>query len=106
MREESRFAAAVRGLLWPLVLAGCVAALLTGVGNLRSGDADRAREQLEQAVRRAAVTCYADEGIYPPTLDYLQEHYGLQVDTRRFTVDYQVFAENLMPDITVLENEG
>ena len=48
--------------------------------------------------------CYAAEGIYPPNLEYLEEYYGLQIDETRYTVHYSAFAENLMPDITVLEN--
>ena len=47
----------------------------------------------------------AAEGVYPPDLDYLKERYGLQIDEERYTVKYFAFAENLMPDITVLENE-
>ena len=35
----------------------------------------------------------------------MEERYGLQIDTDRYTVYYDVFASNLMPDITVLENE-
>ena len=61
---------------------------------------------MEDAVRRSAVACYAAEGVYPPTLTYLEERYGLQIDTARYTVFYDVFAENLMPDITVLGNEA
>ena len=53
----------------------------------------------------SCVACYAAEGIYPPDLDYLKDHYGVQVDEERYTVFYSVFAENLMPDITVLENK-
>ncbi|MBQ5667230.1 MAG: hypothetical protein IIV40_03545 [Oscillospiraceae bacterium] len=43
------------------------------------------------------------EGIYPPSWNYLEEHYGVQIDHSRYVVSYTVFAENLMPDITVLE---
>ena len=50
------------------------------------------------------MACYAAEGRYPPDLEYLKEHYGIQVDEGRYTVRYDAFAENLMPDITVLEN--
>ena len=57
----------------------------------------------EDALRRASVACYAAEGIYPPNLDYLREHYGIQIDETRYMVVYDVFASNLMPDITVLE---
>ncbi len=60
---------------------------------------------METALRRAAVACYAAEGIYPPTLDYLKQHYGVQIDENRYAVFYEVFADNLMPDITVLVKE-
>jgi hypothetical protein len=83
-----------------------MAILLSAVSNLKNGHTDEGRRQLEDTIRRAAVTCYATEGIYPPTLSYLEEHYGIQVDTDRYTVYYDAFAENLVPDITVLENEA
>ena len=50
------------------------------------------------------MACYAAEGAYPPSLEYLKEHYGVQIDGERYTVHYMVIADNLMPDITVLEN--
>lgn len=61
------------------------------------------RLQLETALRRSAAACYAAEGFYPPDIQYLEEHYGLQVDESRYRVFYEVFAPNLMPEITVLE---
>ncbi len=61
------------------------------------------RLQLETALRRGAAACYAAEGIYPPDLDYLKTHYGLQIDENRYRVFYEIFAHNLMPEITVLE---
>jgi hypothetical protein len=56
----------------------------------------------EESIRRAAVQCYALEGFYPPSLDYLTDRYGVSVDTKRYFVDYQFVASNLVPDITVL----
>ena len=92
-------------LAWlvPLCLAAC---LLTAVNNMESRQAEEELRQIEQAVRRAAVACYAAEGAYPPDLDWLREDYGLQVDEDRYKVEYTVFAENLMPEITVLRNGG
>ena len=58
---------------------------------------------LEEVLRRAAVACYAAEGIYPPDLAYLEEHYGIQINEERYMVTYDALAENLMPDITVLD---
>ena len=62
--------------------------------------------RLEDTVRRAAITCYAVEGRYPPTLAYMTEHYGVMVDEDRYIVRYDVFAENLMPVISVIWLEG
>lgn len=61
---------------------------------------------VKDAVRNAAVTCYAVEGSYPASLSYLQAHYGLQYDANRYLVVYDAFASNLMPDIQVLEREA
>ena len=105
MRRKNLFGAAVRALLLPAVAAAAVLCFFTALANLESGRADEGRRQLEEALRRSAVACYAAEGIYPPDLTYMEEHYGLQIDTDRYTVYYDVFASNLMPDITVLENE-
>ena len=90
-------------LLIPAVL--CVLLVfMSALSNLQEGRVSEGRQQLEDAVRRSAVACYAAEGIYPPNLEYLEEHYGIQVDRERYTVMYEAFASNLMPDITVLEN--
>lgn len=99
MRKVRRFRPV---LLLPVVLA-TVWIFLAALSNLDGGRREQGKEQLERAIRRAAVACYAAEGIYPPTLEYLEEHYGIQVDRERYTVMYDVFASNLMPDVTVLE---
>ena len=61
--------------------------------------------QLEEATRRAAVSCYAIEGFYPADTDYLVENYGLIIDESKYTVFYDAFASNILPEITVLPNE-
>jgi len=86
-----------------LLAAAVVLWFAFAVGDLRQGSGEEARRQLEEAIRRAAVTCYANEGIYPPDLAYLQEHYGIRIDEENYIVHYEGIAANLMPDITVLE---
>lgn len=92
-------------VLLPLVIAAVLLIFLTGLSNLDRDRSEEGRQQLEDALRRAAVACYAAEGIYPPDLDYLVEHYGIQIDAENYAVFYDVFASNLMPDITVLERD-
>lgn len=93
---------------WTIFLGPVLAVLvflcfLQGLENLENGQRSEGREQLENVIRRTAVACYAAEGVYPPDLEYMKEHYGIQIDEERYLVDYQVIASNLMPDITVLE---
>ena len=73
------------------------------VSRLESRRQAEGKRQLETAVRRAAVSCYAAEGFYPPDIAYLQTHYGLQFDEKSYVIRYQLVASNWMPDITVLE---
>lgn len=106
MSGREKLTAALRALAAPAAMALAALILALAVTSLSVDSTAEGRDRLEDAVRRAAVTCYACEGVYPPTLAYLQEHYGVQVDEDRYTVFYEAFAENLMPEITVLENEG
>ena len=90
-------------LLAPALVLLVFLFFLGAVSNVDSGQKAEGKRQLEHALRRTAVSCYAAEGVYPPSLEYMKEHYGIRYDEERYMVDYQVIASNLMPDITVLE---
>ena len=87
-----------------LILLLAVALLFLGaVNRLEEGRRVEGVRQLETALRRAAVSCYASEGFYPPDVAYMQEYYGLRFDEESYVVHYRLTASNWMPDITVLE---
>ena len=83
----------------------CLVLFISSLASVDRQQGEEGRQQLETALRRAAVACYAAEGVYPPTVEYLQQHYGVQIEEERYIVFYEIFANNLMPDITVLEKE-
>ena len=85
-----------------MILSALLLWFFPAINHLGAGQHADGRAQLEMALRRATVACYATEGIYPPTLDYLKQHYGIQIDKSRYSVFYEIFADNLMPEITVL----
>ena len=58
-------------------------------------------ESLRRAVTRASVQCYAIEGRYPPSVEYLEENYGVRIDRDRYNVFYNGFASNVMPEIVI-----
>lgn len=90
-------------ILLPTIVLFVFLYFLTAISNLDQGRAQEDKEQLERALTRAAVSCYAIEGAYPPTATYLLENYGISYDPERYTIKYELYASNLMPDITVLE---
>ena len=87
----------------PLAVVALLLCFLSGISNLTHGHSQEDKKRLEDVLKESAVACYSVEGFYPPDLAYLEEHYGVQIDNRRFVVRYTAIAENLMPDITVLE---
>ena len=89
-----------RSLLLTLAVLLC---FLLALSRLEAGRAEAGKLQLEEAVRRTAVACYAAEGFYPPDVAYMVAHYGLRYDEGAYRVHYELFASNLMPDITVVE---
>ena len=103
MGQRKRLRRILSILLAPVGFLAAVLWLVTAVSDLASGQDGEALQQLEESLRRSAVACYAAEGVYPPDLAYLEEHYGVQIDEKRFVVYYDAFAYNMMPDITVLE---
>lgn len=102
-RRRARWGGLLKSLLSVVAVGAALAFFITAVGSLQSGQSAEGLRQLEEALRKGCVTCYATEGVYPTSLEYLEEHYGVQIDRERYDVHYTAFAENLMPDITVLE---
>ena len=85
-----------------ILIAAIIWFALTSVGNLSAGSKNEERQHLEDALRRAALSCYASQGYYPPDVGYIEERYGIQIDRESFAVFYDVFAENIMPQIDVV----
>lgn len=64
------------------------------------------QESLETALYRSVVQCYTLEGTYPPSLAYIETHYGLIYDKNLFFIDYRPIGSNIMPDITIIRKTG
>lgn len=79
---------------------------LVAVNNISDSSVDKQKESLETALQRDIVHCYAVEGTYPPSLEYIKTHYGLTYNEELFFVDYQPVAANLMPDVTIIQKKS
>ena len=97
----------MKSILKSLVTALLIVAIFFfGVQYIDDWMAQDSRRALEQELEQAAEHCYAVEGRYPPDLDYLEEHYGIRTEHRRFAVDYRRVAPDRAPEITVKADKG
>lgn len=105
MTRKNNLKTFLRPVLMPVIIIFILLFFASALNSIEEGQRNESTKQLEAAVRRGCVACYAAEGFYPPDLDYLKENYGITIDEKRYRVSYRIFAENIMPNIKVLELE-
>lgn len=89
-------------LLWLVLPLLCAWLFIKGAGSVGRAQSASVEKSIRESVYRAAMTCYACEGAYPESFEYLCENYGVSVDPQDYAVYYEVFASNIMPEITVV----
>ncbi len=84
-----------------VVTAGLAFGAWTLVRKRQIGMQENVSDSLRQSILDMALQCYVIEGAYPRDLSYLEDNYGLIVNHRDYAVIYEVFAENLPPEVRV-----
>ena len=84
-------------------IAVVLALMVLLVGRINSVQGREESGIVRDAVKNAALTCYAVEGAYPDDLEYLKEHYQLSYNEDQYFITYESFASNRLPDIWVSE---
>lgn len=79
---------------------------LQGINAVNETTLSKQKESLETALSRSISQCYAVEGVYPPSLEYIVNHYGLLYDEDIFLIDYEYYGSNLLPEVTVLRRQN
>lgn len=94
----------LKALIVPfLIFAGLLVFLIAGVNSAKQASDRESRQFLQEALMDAVVQCYAIEGMYPPDVAYLSDHYGILIDDAKYIVHYEVFASNILPVLAVIE---
>lgn len=94
-----------RGPLITIILfALLVLVFLLGLNAVSGKTEQQQAAFLEDTVHRAIITCFAIEGRYPASFDYLAENYGIWsiINNDKFIISYNAFASNIYPDVAVL----
>ncbi len=76
---------------------------LFGISFISSTSSRDSKQVLTDALNRDIIHCYAIEGYYPPSLAYIEDHYGLTYDKSKYLVDYVPVGDNIMPSLTIVE---
>lgn len=82
-----------------LVLVGAILLVNKISNSQHTAESDLVR----QSIKDAAINCYAVEGAYPDSLEYLRENYMLAYNEDLYLVTYNPFSSNHIPDIYVTE---
>ncbi len=83
-----------------------IVVFLIGISFIASTSSKDQKQVLTDAVNKDIIHCYAVEGYYPPSLAYIEDHYGLTYDKSRYLIDYVPVGDNIMPSVTIVEIHG
>ena len=99
-----RGSSVMTGILPSILLFSLVVVLfVAGTASLSKGSTKRQKDSLVDALSRDIIYCYATTGHYPESLEAIRRDYGLYYNEELFYVDYQVRAQNIIPDVTIIE---
>ena len=96
-----------RGIILSALLFAVLAIAMLSLVNETASRADAQQEQLlADSIRYASISCYAIEGRYPPSLQYITSNYGVVINEDRFVVFYDIYADNRAPSVSVVGKGG
>ncbi|WP_027399649.1 hypothetical protein [Anaerovorax odorimutans] len=93
-----------KSLIIPLIVFLCfIIFLILGVNSILKTSNTESINVLQNSIQRAIIQCYSIEGMYPPSIEYLEENYGIVIEHEKYVVHYEVFAANILPDFYVID---
>ena len=106
MKEKKSRHVQLRGfIVTALVFAATILVLVFALSQVDERSEQQQAIALENAIMRATLTCYAVEGRYPASVQYLKDHYGIVYNEEKFIVVIDAFG-NMLPNIHVLSVGG
>lgn len=76
-----------------------------GIAAVSNSSVVNDKEILTEAIQHDIIHCYCVEGMYPPNVKYMQNHYGLTYDDDKFIIDYEYIGSNIMPKVMIIQKQ-
>lgn len=102
MKRFAGFRSALPWISGIFLFVGMIVWLVTALLNASNASEGERLAQVKQSVENGVTLCYAVEGSYPESLEYLTKSYGVVFDEENYLVHYERFAANVRPTVTVI----
>lgn len=106
MKKTSTLKRALAYIIPLAVFAAMIVWFMLAMRSTASSTEKRELEALKTTVENSITMCYAVEGTYPESVEYLCANYGLIYDKNKYIVYYDSFASNIRPTVTILERQA
>lgn len=92
---------------WFAILSFCVIFIFIyfSFQSIQKSTENNRQDSLDKALKRGILECYALEGQYPKSLDYLVKNYHIIYNEDEFDIKYEIFASNIMPNVTIIKKD-
>ena len=85
-----------------LVIGSVLLSILAPANSFKANAESRQTKIVEEIIDKAMIQCYALEGSYPASLDYLTS-YGVILDKAHFNYYFEAIGSNIKPIVIVFE---
>lgn len=102
MRLYKRPSAARNTILSVFVFLFILSLFWYGFSRTSDSNDEQSLEVMRSAVQKSIVNCYAIEGVYPPNIKYLEDHYGIVINHDKYVVQYELAGSNVMPSVNII----
>ncbi|MDR0874802.1 MAG: hypothetical protein LBN12_01185 [Clostridiales Family XIII bacterium] len=104
--REKKSSGAVKAVAFVAAVIVLLILIYWSLGSLSNTQEEKQIEIAQDAIVKAAVQCYALESRYPTGLKYLEDNYGLTLDTDKYIYHYRTIGSNMVPEIRVYPKSG
>lgn len=99
--EKKKLSRFIGSALTVLVAVLIIIWFISGFSGLSKSNSSNQLAETESAIKKSASLCYSIEGRYPQDIQYLEDNYGLFLNSEKYIVEYETVAENVAPSIKV-----
>lgn len=99
MKKDLDFNLISKTILSTIIFSTVVIVFLS-VGKLDNSNSLKEEENIKKIINKALVQCYALEGSYPTSIDYLVK-YGVLFNKEKYLYYYEPFGQNIPSVILV-----